>query len=166
MKSFPSTLNEAQNMYGSTRSQSFEATFDIERIKHGALNLNKSIPVVQEMLKQTNINISNYQKYPNMRTVANPSTMISGSSRDYKNIGEREYEGTEYNKDGSQKTVKYKGMDGDMVSEDREEAIFYENPLQLPADIIALAKDYDWVYQNRVKSVETEIGAIYNVKER
>ena len=131
MKSFPSALNEAQNMYGSTRSQSFEATFDIERIKHGALNLNKSIPVVQEMLKQTNINISNYQKYPNMRTVANPSTMISGSSRDYKNIGEREYEGTEYNKDGSQKTVKYKGMDGDMVPEDREEAIFYENPLLL-----------------------------------
>ena len=153
MKSFPSTLNEAQNMYGSTRSQSFEATFDIERIKHGALNLNKSIPVVQEMLKQTNINISNYQKYPNMRTVANPSTMISGSSRDYTNIGEREYEGTEYNKDGSQKTVKYKGMGGDMVPEDREEAIFYENPLQLPADIIALAKDYDWMYQNRVKSV-------------
>ena len=32
-------------------------------------------------------------------------------------------------------------------------SFFYENPLELPADIIALAKDYDWVYKTQVKSV-------------
>jgi len=135
MKSFPSTLNESQNMYGSTRSQSYEATFDIERIKHGALNLNKSIPVVQEMLKQTNINISNYQRYPNMHTVSNPSTMITGTE---KNADVVDINGSKELADSSR---------------NRQEAIFYENPLQLPADVIALAKDYDWVYKNRAKSV-------------
>jgi len=135
MKSFPSTLNESQNMYGSTRSQSYEATFDIERIKHGALNLNKSIPVVQEMLKQTNINISNYQRYPYMSTVSNPSTMITGTE---KNADVVDINGSKELADSSR---------------NRQEAIFYENPLQLPADVIALAKDYDWVYKNRAKSV-------------
>ena len=135
MKSFPSTLNESQNMYGSTRSQSYEATFDIERIKHGALNLNKSIPVVQEMLKQTNINISNYQRYPYMPTVSNPSTMITGTE---KNADVVDINGSKELADSSR---------------NRQEAIFYENPLQLPADVIALAKDYDWVYKNRAKSV-------------
>ena len=135
MKSFPSTLNESQNMYGSTRSQSYEATFDIERIKHGALNLNKSIPVVQEMLKQTNINISNYQRYPYMPTVSNPSTMITGTE---KNADVVDINGSKELADSSR---------------NRQEAIFYENPLQLPADVIALAKDYDWVYKNRVKSI-------------
>ena len=139
MKSFPSTLNESQNMYGSTRSQSYEATFDIERIKHGALNLNKSIPVVQEMLKQTNINISNYQRYPYMPTVSNPSTMITGTEKDADVVdinGSKELADSSIN---------------------RQEAIFYENPLQLPADVIALAKDYDWVYKNRAKSVVIQL---------
>ena len=112
MKSFPSTLNESQNMYGSTRSQSYETTFDIDRIKHGALNLNKSVPVVQEMLKQTNINISNYQRYPNMHTVSNPSTMIFGTDRDMKVVeNEGQYEEWALDKNGKPvstvKTGKY-----------------------------------------------------------
>lgn len=149
-------MNESQNMYGSTRSQSYEATFDIERLKHGALNLNKSIPVVQEMLKQTNINISNYQKYPYMPTVANPSTMITGTERNA-NVVESTNQSTNWSLDenGNQvqtiSTGKQKSLN--QTSKEREEAIFYENPLQLPADVIALAKDYDWVYKNRVKSV-------------
>ena len=158
MKSFPSTLNESQNMYGSTRSQSYETTFDIDRIKHGALNLNKSVPVVQEMLKQTNINISNYQRYPNMHTVSNPSTMIFGTDRDMKVVEkEGQYEEWELDKNGKPvntvKTGKYNT--GVQSAEARQEAIFYENPLQLPADVIALAKDYDWVYKNKVKSIVT-----------
>ena len=156
MKSFPSTLNESQNMYGSTRSQSYETTFDIERIKHGALNLNKSVPVIQEMLKQTNINISNYQRYPNMHTVSNPSTMITGTEKDAK-VVDSTNQSTNWSLDenGNQvqtiSTGKQKSLN--QTSKEREEAIFYENPLQLPADVIALAKDYDWVYSNKVKSI-------------
>ena len=112
MKSFPSTLNESQNMYGSTRSQAYTNTFDIERLR--SLNLTKNVAVVNEMLKNDNINISNYHDYPYMSTANNPNEIGDGNNGD---------------------------------------TIYYENPLQLPAEVIALAKDYDWVYKNTVKSV-------------
>lgn len=156
MKSFPSTLNESQNMYGSTRSQSYEATFDIERIKHGALNLNKSVPVVQEMLKPSNINISNYMKYPNTHTISNPSTMISGTDRDASLITvDGKYTEWSLDKNGNINSSIKSGKTNalNQTSKTRDEAVFYENPLQLPANVIALAKDYDWVYKNKVKSI-------------
>ena len=77
MKSFPSTLNESQNMYGSTKSYDYTTKFDIQRLIHGGMNLNKSIPVVQEMLKEPNINISNYQAYPSMYNMQNPALIAS-----------------------------------------------------------------------------------------
>ena len=123
MRSFPSTLNESQNMYGSTKSQSYVAKFDIERLT--GMNLNKSVMVVKEMLKENNINISNYQAFPTLSELENPSHNIN------REVGKQSDEEKEY----------------------RARAINYENPLQLPADIIALAKDYDWVYKTQVKSV-------------
>ena len=121
MKSFPSTLNESQNMYGSTKSQSYVTKFDIDRIIKGGMNLNKSVPVVQEMLKEQNINISNYQAYPSMLGMMNPSEISSDNAK----------------------------------SDD--EKVYYEYPLELPPDIIALAKDYDWVYKVQAKSL-TSVG--------
>lgn len=118
MKSFPSTLNEAHSMFGSTKSNEYITTFDIERLTQGTLNLNKSVPVVNELLKEQNINIANYQAYPQM--VSLPHNTEDNTFNSENN----------YNK-----------------------SITYENPLMLPADIIALAKDYDWVYKNTVKSV-------------
>ena len=118
MKSFPSTLNESQNMYGSSKSQSYTDVFDIDRLKNGALNLNTSIPVIQEMLKEQNINISNYQAYQETRVISNPGDIASNSS-----------------------------------SKNSVEKVYYENPLELPSDILALAKDYDWVYNYRVKAL-------------
>lgn len=115
MKSFPSTLNEAHNMYGSSKSQSYTNTFDIDRLK--SMNLNKSILVIQEMLKEENINISNYNAYPKMSVMNHPDNISSD------------------------------------VLKNNDEHIYFENPLELPADIIALAKDYDWVYENAVKSI-------------
>ncbi len=155
MKSFPSTLNESQNMYGSNRSQSYESTFDIERIKHGALNLNKSVPVVQEMLKQQNINISNYKNYPSMLGVTNPSTMITDTNQINMTVSQGTITEEITDKDGNVTQTTKTGNFGDLTSTKREkgEAIFYENPLMLPAEIIALAKDYDWVYKKRVKSI-------------
>ena len=121
MKSFPSTLNESQNMYGSTKSHDYTSKFDIERLIHGGMNLNKSIPVVQEMFKEPNINISNYQAYPAIYKMQNPALIASDSPKS-----------------------------GD-------EQIYYENPLELPPDIIALAKDYDWIYKVQAKSL-TSVG--------
>ena len=123
MRSFPSTLNESQNMYGSTKSQSYVAKFDIERLT--GMNLNKSVMVVQEMLKENNINISNYQAFPTLSELENPAQNVNHA-----------------NGKVSENEIEY-----------RSRAINYENPLQLPADIIALAKDYDWVYKTQVKSV-------------
>jgi hypothetical protein len=60
MKSFPSSLNESQAMYGSGKYSTYSSTFDIERLK--ALNLNLSAPVITELLKEKNINISNFNK--------------------------------------------------------------------------------------------------------
>ena len=89
----------------------------LERIK--ALNLNTSVPVIKEQLKDVNINASNFQRYPSMsRLFYNSFTnndVADGQS--------------EYNK-----------------------RVFYENPLELPANVIALAKDYDWIYKYRVNS--------------
>lgn len=122
MKSFPSTLNESQNMYGSTKSQTYTDKFDIDRLS--GMNLMKSVPVVQELLKERNINISNYQAYPQLHTLKNSNTFTEHAVN--KTSTESEYRSSQIN---------------------------YENPLQLPADIIALAKDYDWVYKTKVKAV-------------
>ena len=111
-------------MYGAANAQAYTDTFDIERLKQGALNLNKSVPVIQTMLNKDAINISNFQNYQLMTQTDNPSYMITDSSN---------YD--------------------DKSSGVRNEAIFYEYPLELPADIIALAKDYDWVYKYRAKSI-------------
>lgn len=120
MKSFPSTANEAQAMYGSRKSQSYSQTFDVERIK--ALNLNTSIPVIKEQLKDVNINASNFQRYPAM-------------SRLFYNS----FNGTTSSSESQMQSYNSR--------------VFYENPLELPAEIIALAKDYDWIYKYRVNSV-------------
>ena len=109
MKSFPGTANEGKLMYGNTQSTTLKDTFDIERIK--ALNLNSSVPVIQEMLKESNINASNYQQISSLNTID------INSSRS-----------------------------------DSTEKVYYENPLQLPAELIALAKDYEWIYKYAVKS--------------
>ena len=109
MKSFPGTANEGKLMYGNTQSTTLKDTFDIERIK--ALNLNSSVPVIQEMLKESNINVSNYQQISSLNTI-DINSSISDST----------------------------------------EKVYYENPLQLPAELIALAKDYEWIYKYAVKS--------------
>ena len=118
MKSFASTYNESQNMYGSSKASSsqYENTFDINRIK--SVNLNKSVPVIQEMLKPQNINISNFNAYPSVHTISNPGDNIENNE-----------EQSNYGK------------------------VFYENPLELPSDIIALAKDYEWIYKCNVKEL-------------
>jgi hypothetical protein len=122
MKSFPSTLNESKHMYGESKAQSLKSTFDIDSFISGAINLNKSAPVIKEMLKQENINISNYQSYPLLTNVYSPNTSTS--------------------------------FDGDANYSARlSEKIYYENPLELPADVIALAKDYDWAYKAQVKDL-------------
>jgi len=96
MKSFPSTLNESKSMYGfsNSSSNSYKTSFDIEKLK--AINLNTSVPVLQELLKEQNINIANYNGY------APSYTMYTQT--------------------------------------------FRENPMMLPYDVIALAKDYEWCY--------------------
>ena len=109
MKSFPGTANEGKLMYGNTQSTTLKDTFDIERIK--ALNLNSSVPVIQEMLKESNINVSNYQQISSLNTI-----------------------------------------DINSIRSDSTEKVYYENPLQLPAELIALAKDYEWIYKYAVKS--------------
>lgn len=61
MKSFPSTLNESMAQYGMHVKQKYEQSFDIGRLQ--TMNLNTSTPVIQELLKETNINIANFQQY-------------------------------------------------------------------------------------------------------
>ena len=58
MLSFPSTLNESKNMYGYSKGKEFASTFDIDRLR--ALNLTSSVPVLQELLKDQNIDASNF----------------------------------------------------------------------------------------------------------
>lgn len=115
MKSFPSTLNESESMYGSGKAQSFLETFDVERLK--AVNLNTSVPVIQEQLKEPNIIVSNFNAYPGMI-----------------NIWHNEYSDTE-------ETVKDYNR------------VYYENVHTLPANAIALMKDYDWIYKYQANSV-------------
>ena len=61
MKSFPSTLNESMAQYGMHVKEKYQSSFDISRLK--TINLNTSTPVIQELLKENNINIANYQQY-------------------------------------------------------------------------------------------------------
>ena len=128
MKSFPSTLNESQNMYGSTKSQSYTNVFDIERLK--SMNINKSVPVIQEMLKPQNINISNFNAYPATTVLGNPKDHIS--SNNSTNLDDTE---------------------GDIYNKRQGEKVYFENPLELPSDVLALAKDYNWVYNYRAKAL-------------
>ena len=101
MKSFPSTLNESKAMYGSGKYESYRQTFDIDKLK--AINLNTSAPVLQELLKEQNIDISDYNGYESTYTVESPA--------------------------------------------------FRENPTMLPYDVIALAKDYEWCYNEPAYSL-------------
>ena len=101
MISFPSSLNESQAMYGSGKYSGYKASFDTSRLK--ALNLNLSSPVISELLKEKNINISNYSYY------------------------------TPYVYE--------------VTSKKASDIPFRENPLMLPFDIISLAKDYEWTYE-------------------
>ena len=145
MKSFPSTANESGNMYGGGKANLYTQTFDIERLTRGALNLNKSVPVLQEQLKEININAANFQAYPGMTSVINPGEMASNAVT---NEETSYYDGGEL-PDGSGRRVR--GIQTELASKDAK--IYYENPLMLPADIIALAKDYDWIYRYRVKEL-------------
>lgn len=121
MKSFPSSLNESKSSLGISNTAKYEKAFDLDRIKSGALNLNKTAPVVQELLKPQNINISNYQGYQQMYYVDNPKHMAS--------------------------------LDSNTSRSPEDQPVYYENPLELPADIIALAKDYEWVYKNGLQTL-------------
>lgn len=111
MLSFPSTLNESKLMYGSGKSDQYKTAFDMERLR--ALNLNSSVPVLQELLKDKNINISNFGGRPQVNNI---------------NINN-----TNYIKDDTN--------------------VYYENPLTLPSKLIATAKDYEWIYNKRAKSI-------------
>ena len=121
MKSFPSTLNEAGHMYGNTNSQTYAQTFDVSRIR--ALNLNSSVPVIQELYKENNINISNYQQMTPMHTIDGLTMTINDSKdKEESNTGEQKEQ------------------------QQTPEKIRYENPLQIPAEALALIKDYSWQY--------------------
>lgn len=93
-------------MYGSSRSSSYASTFDIERLR--ALNLNTSVPVLQELLKPQNINISSFKGRP----IVNDINIQNGKND-----------------------------------------VYYESPLTLPSELIATAKDYEWVYKTRAKQL-------------
>ena len=81
MKSFPGTANEGKLMYGNTQSTTLKDTFDIERIK--ALNLNSSVPIIQEMLKESNINVSNYQQISSLNTIDINSSRSDSTEKVY-----------------------------------------------------------------------------------
>jgi len=110
MLSFPSTLNESKHMYGVGKSSEFESVFDIERLR--ALNLNSSTPVLQELLKEQNINIGSFSGRP----IVNNISINTDTSAEYAKV-------------------------------------YYEDPLTLPSKLIATAKDYEWVYNVRAKSI-------------
>ena len=110
MLSFPSTLNESKHMYGVGKSSEFESVFDIERLR--ALNLNSSAPVLQELLKEQNINIASFGGRP----IVNNISINTDTSAEYAKV-------------------------------------YYEDPLTLPSKLIATAKDYEWVYNVRAKSI-------------
>lgn len=59
MLSFPSTLNEARYQYGSDKYRN--TSFDIERLK--SMNINTSVPTIQEQLKPKQIVLGNYQQH-------------------------------------------------------------------------------------------------------
>lgn len=105
MNSFPSALNESKSMYGSGKYQNYRNSFDISKLK--ALNLNLSAPIMSELLKESNINIANYNYY-------------QGSTYD---------------------------------NTDLSNSVFRENPMMLPYDIIALAKNYEWKYREPAVSI-------------
>ena len=147
MKSFPSTANEARNMYGGGNARSYEQTFDIERLTHGSLNLNKSVPVIQEMLKENNINASNYQAYTNMMAVPRPHEYITPGDDDHSTNIDTSYSSPVFG------NINLSNGGNLNLSKNKGERIYYENPLQLPAEVIALAKDYDWIYKYRVKEL-------------
>lgn len=170
MKSFPGTVNESKNMYGGGKANSYQSTFDIERIVHGALNLNKSVPVIEEQLKNININIANFQAYPKLATMTNPNQITTDEQTYNLKADEAERNATEdigsamleagQTEAGNLYMAQAQKMDADINARKKaglydtrsqEETIFYENPLQLPAEIIALAKDYDWAYRYLVK---------------
>ncbi len=142
MKSFPSTINQAQNMYGgSGKFSSYEKSFDIDRLKSGALNLNKSIPIVQEMLKNDNINIANFQAYPSMVTMFPSDLSDINNTVSTSNILSQSSNG--------QVSTSAK----ERIKDAKNSRVYFENPLQFPAEAIALAKDYDWAYKYRVKNL-------------
>ena len=155
MKSFPSTINESRAMYGNGKSNAYARTFDIDRLRNGALNLNKSVPVIEEQLKEVNINVANFQAYPDMTTVVHPAeyatTTGDYSEEDRNNAEQQGYAAATL----SQNEAAYElGRDSYLSNKkqtQQKEKIYYENPLQLPAEIIALAKDYDWAYRYMVK---------------
>lgn len=53
----------------------------------------------------------------------------------------------------SMSTLFFNSVESDTSSYNENKRIFYENPLMLPANAIALAKDYDWIYKYRVNSL-------------
>ena len=163
MKSFPSTINESRAMYGNGKANAYALTFDIDRLRHGALNLNKSVPVIEEQLKEVNINVANFQAYPGMTKVVHPAEYATvtedNNSEEDDNKAEKYGNGVAgmfFNKDKDKDN--YNKMSASAAQaylsrkkQTQTEKIYYENPLQLPAEIIALAKDYDWAYRYMVK---------------
>ena len=160
MKSFPGTLNEAKNMYGSGKANAYQKTFDIDRLISGSLNLNKSVPVITEQLKEVNINAGNFQAYQLMSTLPNPSEIADTTENTMYDRGEDEWNLSMAQADGEegadraarlQNLINERERSGQDNNKQQKEKVYYENPLQLPAEIIALAKDYDWAYRYLVK---------------
>jgi len=145
MKSFPSTLNESRHMYGSGKANDYEAVFDIERLTKGALNLNTSIPVMQEMLKEQNINIGNFNAYTRMSTINSPETTVNTKTDKQISTFDKGYD--------EEDRITGENLNFNLESTTQAEKVYFENPLELPAEIIALAKDYDWIYRYRAKSI-------------
>lgn len=146
-------------MYGAGKTNAYSRTFDIDRLISGALNLNKSVPVINEQLKEVNINASNFQAYPDMTKVTHPAEYAT-TTNDYDadTLSEASDIRNSYLNNDNKDDDEYADVaESNWLNANsnkrttQQEKIYYENPLQLPAEIIALAKDYDWAYRYMAK---------------
>ena len=82
-----------------------------------------------ERIKALNLNTS----YPVIKEQLKPTNINAGNFQRYPRMSQLYY--------------------NDLSELDEGQNNWYENPLQLPASAISLAKDYDWIYKNKVKTV-------------
>ena len=77
-----------------------------------------------ERIKALNLNTS----YPVIKEQLKPTNINAGNFQRYPRMSQLYY--------------------NDLSELDEGQNNWYENPLQLPASAISLAKDYDWIYKN------------------